>query len=117
MAGDWGAADAARLAGDLRDAARDIAETREPDLAAARVLEEEAQRRARKVTGYMARHITVTGPGRVEALAEYSPIVHEGWRGITPNPFMDQAAEAADWSAPYVQHVEQQLEHNIHRRY
>lgn len=114
---DWGAASAARLADDLRDAARDIADTAEPDRDAARLLAEEARRRARKVTGFMARHIEVTGPGRVEALAEYAPIVHEGWRGITPNPFMDQAVEAADWPAPYVEHVERQLEHNINRRY
>lgn len=114
---DWGASASARLAADLREAGEDLGDTREPDTAAARLLAAEAQRRARKDTGYMADHIIVAGPGEVEAVAEYAPIIHEGWRGITANPFMTQAAEHAEWATPYLEHVEHQLEHNLRRRY
>jgi hypothetical protein len=114
---DWGASASARLGADLRGAGEDIGDTREPDTAAARLLATEAKHRARKVTGYMADHIIVAGPGQVEAAAEYAPIIHEGWRDITPNPFMTQAAEHAEWATPYLEHVDHQLDHNLRRSY
>lgn len=104
------------LLADLGDMATAAADTRQPDQEAAIELAAAARVRARKVTGYMADSITPR-VGHVDVLAEYAHIVHDGHRGIVPNPFIPQAVDAVDPEPPYAAHLDRVVEQNIRTRY
>lgn len=94
----------------------EIEETRDPDAATAVRLATSARARARKRSGRMARGVTTDGP-YVDAQEPYSHIIHEGFRGIVPNPFMVQAVEDTPVEDLYAAHVEDAVRDHIEYSY
>lgn len=105
------------LAADLARVARDLRDTRVPDLAAARLLMTAVVRRAPRRSGRLAASVRVA-PASVEVTAPYGRVIDQGWprRNISANPYLTGAPAQVDWTAPYTEHVEDALD-NLQRTY
>lgn len=95
---------------DLRDLARYVSDTDEPDREAAGIVAAVVRARAPRRTGYLANTVTASG-SRVEVMAPYAPYVE------ARHPFAAPAAAEAQISPPYEDHIEKALPASLRARY
>lgn len=116
-----------RLRKDLRAMGDDLSDVKDANAGAARVVADDAARRAPKRTGRLAASIrgnraasraTVSAGG---ARLPYGGPIHYGWpgHGIEPHPFITDAAQAteATWLPLYEHHIEQAVDKVAGRTY
>ena len=89
-----------QLSRDLREFSGGVAELKDANEKAGKIVVAEAQHRAPRVSGRLAKSTKATrAPHRVKitgggARVPYGPVIHWGWpkRNITPHPFITDAA-------------------------
>jgi hypothetical protein len=100
-----------QLSKDLREFEGGVAELKDANEKAGKIVVAEAQRRAPRISGRLARsvkatraahRVKITGGG---ARVPYGPVIHWGWpqRNIRPQPFVTAAAydTQPDWLDEY----------------
>lgn len=96
------------LARTLAQASRQLADLTDPGRAAADALAVPARQRAPRLSGALAASIQTTATkteATVGSPLVYAPVINYGWPGHNIRARRFLTADAADWQAPYLDHL------------